>query len=195
MVSFVRMYEFLSQIVDYSDAELEKMWAFTKGLIPNLKTVNITPDIDISSIELTHYKIHKQNEMSIKLEGSATLEPISEVGSGVAKDPEKEFLSHIVQKINSLFDGNFTDDDVLNYARTITDKVMENNKVVDQVKNNTKEQAMLGGFEIAINDAVISSLDAHQSMATQVLSQDKVREGLANIVYELIMKGLKAPNL
>ena len=44
------MYEFLSQIVDYSDAELEKMWAFTKGLIPNLKTVNITPDIDISSI-------------------------------------------------------------------------------------------------------------------------------------------------
>lgn len=195
MISFVRMYEFLSQIVDYSDAELEKMWAFTKGLIPNLKTVNITPDIDISSIELTHYKLHKQNEMSIKLEGSATLEPISEVGSGVAKDPEKEFLSHIVQKINSLFEGNFTDDDVLNYARTITDKVMENNKVVDQVKNNTKEQAMLGGFEIAINDAVISSLDAHQNMATQVLSQDKVREGLANIVYELIMKGLKAPNL
>lgn len=195
MISFVRMYEFLSQIVDYSDVELEKMWAFTKGLIPNLKTVNITPDIDISSIELTHYKLHKQNEMSIKLEGSATLEPISEVGSGVAKDPEKEFLSHIVQKINSLFEGNFTDDDVLNYARTITDKVMENNKVVDQVKNNTKEQAMLGGFEIAINDAVISSLDAHQSMATQVLSQDKVREGLANIVYELIVKGLKAPNL
>ena len=191
MISFVRMYEFLSQIVDYSDAELEKMWAFTKGLIPNLKTVNITPDIDISSIELTHYKLHKQNEMSIKLEGSATLEPISEVGSGVAKDPEKEFLSHIVQKINSLFEGNFTDDDVLNYARTITDKVMENNKVVDQVKNNTKEQAMLGGFEIAINDAVISSLDAHQSMATQVLSQDKVREGLANIVYELIVKGLR----
>ena len=92
-------------------------------------------------------------------------------------------------------EGNFTDDDVLNYARTITSKVMENNKVVDQVKNNTKEQAMLGGFEIAINDAVISSLDAHQSMATQVLSQDKVREGLANIVYELIVKGLKAPNL
>ena len=191
MVSFVRMYEFLSQIVDYNDAELEKMWAFTKGLIPNLKTVNITPDIDISSIELTHYKLHKQNEMSIKLEGNATLEPISEVGSGIAKDPEKEFLSHIVQKINSLFEGNFTDDDVLNYARTIKDKVMENNKVVDQVKNNTKEQAMLGGFEIAINDAVISSLDAHQSMATQVLSQDKVRDGLANIVYELIMKGLK----
>ncbi|MCD8477572.1 MAG: hypothetical protein LRY68_06465 [Sulfurospirillum sp.] len=104
---------FLSQIVDYSDAELEKTVGIYKRLNPkSLKTINITPDIDISSIELTHYKLHKQNEMSIKLEGSATLEPISEVGSGVAKDPEKEFLSHIVQKINSLFEGNFTDDDV-----------------------------------------------------------------------------------
>ena len=195
MISFVRMYEFLSQIVDYSDIDLEKMWAFTKGLIPNLKTANITPDIDLSSIELTHYKLHKQNELDIKLNGNQTIDPISDVGSGIAKDPEKEFLSHIVQKINSLFEGNFTDDDVLNYARTITDKVLENNKVVDQVKNNTKEQAMLGGFEIAINDAVISSLDAHQSMATQVLSQDKVRDGLANIVYELILKGLKAKDL
>lgn len=191
MISFVRMYEFLSQIVDYNDEDLEKIWAFMKGLIPNLKTVNITPDIDISAIELTHYKLHKQNELNITLTGNQTIDPISDVGSGVAKDSEKEFLSHIVQKINSLFEGNFTDDDVLNYARTITDKVLENNKVVDQVKNNTKEQAMLGGFEIAINDAVISSLDAHQNMATQVLSQDKVREGLANIVYELILRGIQ----
>lgn len=35
---------------------------------------------------------------------------------------------------------------------------------------------MLGGFEIATNDCIINSLDAHQNMATQVLSQDKVRE-------------------
>ena len=29
---------------------------------------------------------------------------------------------------------------MLNYARTIRDKVMENKMVVEQVKNNTKEQ-------------------------------------------------------
>ena len=94
--------------------------------------------------------------------------------------------------MNSLFEGDFTQDDVLGYARTISNKMKENDKVVQQVINNTKEQAMLGGFEIALNDAVIESLDVHQNMATQVLSKDKVSEGLADIVYGLLIKGLSA---
>ena len=83
---------------------------------------------------------------------------------------------------------------MLNYARTIKDKVMENAKVIEQVNNNTKEQAMMGGFAEAINDAVIDSLDAHQNLATQVLGEERIRNGFANIVYELIAKGLKQVN-
>ncbi|MGJ0299500.1 type I restriction endonuclease subunit R [Aliarcobacter cryaerophilus] len=196
LVTFTRLYEFLSQIVDYDDVELEKLWAFVKGLIPNLKTLEISKnDIDISQIELTHYKLHKQKEVSIKLEGEEELINGGEQGTAVARDPEKEFLSKVVEKMNSLFEGDFTQDDVLGYARTISNKMKENDKVVQQVINNTKEQAMLGGFEIALNDAVIESLDVHQNMATQVLSKDKVREGLADIVYGLLMKGLSASSV
>ena len=192
MISFTRLYEFLSQIVDYEDTELEKLWAFSKGLIPNIRTYDEKEEVDISLIKLTHYKLHKQNQEDIKLVGNGTLSPITGAGSAVAKDPEKEFLSKIVEALNSLFQGDFTEDDVLSYLNTITTKVMENEKVVLQVKNNTKEQAMLGGFSDAINDAVIDSLDAHQSMATQVLSEDRVRIGLANMVYDLIIKGMRA---
>jgi type I restriction enzyme R subunit len=56
MISFVRMYEFLSQIVDYADEDLLKLWAFVKALIPNLKTYDTKDPIDISLVELTHYK-------------------------------------------------------------------------------------------------------------------------------------------
>ena len=196
LVTFTRLYEFLSQIIDYDDADLEKLWAFVKGLIPNLKTLEITKnDIDISQIELTHYKLHKQKEESIKLSGEEELKNGGEQGSAVARDLEKEFLSKIVEKMNSLFEGNFTEDDVLSYARTISNKMKENDRVVQQVINNTKEQAMLGGFEIALNDAVIESLDVHQNMATQVLSKDKVREGLADIVYGLLLKGLNSSSI
>ncbi|MBU0626047.1 DEAD/DEAH box helicase family protein [Patescibacteria group bacterium] len=192
LVTFTRLYEFLSQIVDYGDEELEKLWAFVKGLIPNLKTLEIQPDdIDISQIELTHYKLHQQKEIDIKLKGDEELQNSGDQGSAAARDPEKEFLSAIVEKMNALFEGDFTEDDVLNYARTISDKMKENSKVIQQVTSNSKEQAMIGGFEVALNDAVIDSLDAHQSMATQVLGKDKVREGLADIVYGLLMKGLQ----
>lgn len=83
-----------------------------------------------------------------------------------------------------------SDGDVLSYARTITGKVSENETILRQVANNTKEQAMMGGFADAIKDAVIDSLDVHQSLATQVLSEESIKKGLANIVYGLIDKEL-----
>ena len=103
-----------------------------------------------------------------------------------------KFLSEIIAKMNELFDGDFTNDDVLNYAKTISAKMTANDKVIQQVTNNSKEQAMIGGFEVALNDAVIESLDAHQNMATQVLSEERVRKGLSDIVYGLIIKGIQA---
>ena len=66
----------------------------------------------------------------------------------------------------------------------------ENERVMQQVINNSKEQAMIGGFEVALTDAVIDSLGVHENMATQVLGKDKVKAGLANIVYGLLLKGL-----
>lgn len=69
---------------------------------------------------------------------------------------------------------------------------MENSKVVEQVNSNTKEQAMMGGFADAINDAVIDSLYVHQNLATQVLGKERIKNRLADIVYELIARGLKA---
>lgn len=72
--------------------------------------------------------------------------------------------------------------------------MLENDKVIEQVSNNTKEQAMMGGFAEAINSAVIDSLEVHQDLATQVLGEERIRNGFANIVYELIAKGLNQAN-
>jgi len=193
LISFLRMYEFLSQIVDYADEDLLKLSAFVKALIPNLKTYDPKDPIDISQVQLSHYKLHKQKNQNIGLVGDEVeLGSIGGVGSAVAKDPEKELLSAVLGHMNALFEGNLTDEDMINYANTIKDKVLENDKVVEQVTNNTKEQAMMGGFAEAINSAVIDSLEVHQDLATQVLGKDRIRAGFADIVYELIAKGLKA---
>ena len=95
--------------------------------------------------------------------------------------------------MNELFAGELSDDDKLNYARTIRDKVMENEKVVQQLRTNTKEQAMLGDFPVVMSDAIIESMDAHKNMATQVLSEDKIKEGFARILLDIIYKEL--PNV
>jgi hypothetical protein len=38
----------------------------------------------------------------------------------------------------------------------------------------------------------IGSLDVHQNLATQVLNEERIRKGLADIVYQFISKGLQS---
>ena len=185
LVTFVRMYEFLSQVVDYDDSELEKLWAFVKHLIPNLKEYQTKEPIDISMVELTHYKLHKQQEQSIALTGEKQLEAGNPTGA-TAREPEKELLSYVVDEMNKIFSGDFTINDILNYAHTLKDKMAENQKVLEQVKNNTQEQAMMGGFTDSMIDAVIENMENHQEMATQALTQDRVMSGLAKILYKML---------
>jgi type I restriction enzyme R subunit len=192
LISFLRMYEFLSQIVDYADEDLLKLSTFVKALIPNLKTYNPKDPINIDDVKLSHYKLYKQKKQNISLAGDEVeLGAIDGAGSAVARDPEKELLSAILSHMNALFEGDLTDDDMINYANTIKDKMSEDAQLIEQVRNNNKEQAMIGGFTEKLNDAVIDSLGVHQDLATQVLGQDRIRAGFADIVYELIAKGLK----
>jgi len=193
LVTFVRLYEFLSQIVDYGDEELEKLWAFVKHLIPNLKTYETKEPIDISMVELTHYKLHQQKVKSIALLGeNAELKPISS-GGAVARDPEKELLSYVVDEMNHLFSGEFSSSDMINYARMIKDKMSENKSVMEQVQKNSQEQAMMGGFEESMSNAVVDNMETHQNFAMQVLSEEKIAKGLASILYKML-KAEKAQN-
>jgi len=90
--------------------------------------------------------------------------------------------------MNGLFAGDFSDSDMVNYARTITDKTMENQAVVEQIKVNTPEQAMLGDFPAIITDAIIGSMDSHSAMAEQVLSNKQIQQGFARLVLDLVYK-------
>ena len=190
LTSFVRMYEFLSQIVSYEDAELEKRCAFARGLLPNIKTIDLAPPLDLGDVEMTHFAIKNRKTHSIDLK-KGEINPDG-TGGGKARDPKTELLEMIIKQLNDLFAGELTDDDKLNYAITIKDKVLENARVVEQVRNNTKEQAMLGDFPDALTDAIIESMDAHQSMAGQLLGQDAVRKRFSRLVLDMLYKELEA---
>jgi type I restriction enzyme, R subunit len=190
--TFVKMYEFLSQIVDYEDADLEKLSVYARGLLPNLKTIDISPPIDITSVEMTHYSLKNKKLQSIDLEGGE-IKGIGSGGSGAARDPETDTLAQIVAQMNDLFASDLTDDDKLNYARTIRDKVMENETVMQQLRTNSKEQAMMGDFPSAMQDAIMGSMGAHENMAKQVLTEEKVQHGFARLLLDMIYSDMNNP--
>ena len=54
---------------------------------------------------------------------------------------------------------------------------------MNQLRNNTKEQAMLGTFLESINDAVIQSMGIHENMAMKVLSNQAVAKGFVELMF------------
>ncbi|MGB0833335.1 MAG: type I restriction endonuclease subunit R [Psychrobium sp.] len=197
LISFYRYYEFSSQIVDFDDIELEKLSVFAKHLHPLLRFDLIEDEIDLTDVVMTHYRLHEQREVDLELgnrvgEESASYVSPSKEGAGAApKDPTTELLNEIIARMNDLFiEDGLSETDMINYANTIAGKVSENDIVMDQLRNNTKEQAMLGQFPESINEAVIESMGIHEKMAMKVLSNEAVAKGFAGLMFDVLMKGL-----
>ena len=197
LISFCRYYEFSSQIVDFDDIELEKLSIYAKHLHPLLRIDSLQDDIDLSDVAMTHYRLHEQREADLQLgykigeEPKPTLLPSKEGSGATPKDTKTELLNEIISRMNDLFvEDGLTEGDMLNYANTIAGKVSENDTVMDQLRNNTKEQAMLGSFPESINDAVIQSMGIHENMAMKVLSNEVVAKGFAELMFDVLMKGL-----
>lgn len=192
--SFVRFYEFMSQIVDYDDKDLEKLSLYARNLRPMLRESIIDEDdIDLQGVVLSHYRLSKIKQQNLKLQENSPeyqLEPGDGGGSASAKDRQEELISQIIHRLNELFiTDNLTDQDLVNYAYTIRDKVMENEMVMMQIANNTPEQAMLGDFPQAVDDAIMGSHEAHQEQMMQLLSNPEKAKGFARVVFDLLQGG------
>lgn len=188
--TFVRFYEFMSQIVDYNDKDLEKLSLYARNLRPMLRETLLDEETsDLSSVVLSHYRLSKIRQQNIQLKEDAGeyLNPGDSLGSAKAKDKKEEFLSQIINRLNELFiTDELTDKDLVNYAYTVRDKLSENALVMSQIANNSPEQAMLGDFPKAIDDAVMDSNEAHQNQMMQLLSDPAKAADFARVVFDLL---------
>ncbi len=115
-------------------------------------------------------------------------QPAAGLGSATAKNIEEAFLSKIISRLNELFmTGHLTDNDMLNYAYTIRDKIKENALVMKQIEENTPEQAMLGHFSKALDDAIMNSSEAHQNQMMQLLSNPAKTASFAKLMFDLLL--------
>ena len=76
-------------------------------------------------------------------------------------------------------------------ARTVSDKVRENDRVMTQIANNSREQAMLSDFLQALDNAVLDSGEAHQKQQLRVLTALDAKKSFAAIIYDLLRSANK----
>ncbi len=186
--SFIRLYSFLSQIIDWQDIELEKQYAYGRLLLTKLpfRTGSGRLNLD-DEVELTAYR----NEVTF--EGSASLMigetkavyGSSELGTGRGPEDSKSPLSEIIELINDRFGTDWTDEDKLLFDQISGDMVADD-KLVEQVKVNSKDQ-IRPVFVDQVMKAFINRQDRNEKIVNEFLSNEDVRnliiDALLNEVY------------
>ena len=186
MGAYVRLYAFLSQIFDYGNTDIEKRFLFYKRLIPLLDFGRERDTVDLSKVVLTHHTLKSRGKQPLGLsaDGTYKLPPMDAIGSGSVQEKQQAYLVEIIEKVNGLFEGELTDDDQLVYVNgVLKGKLLENETLMRQAVSNSKEQfANSPDLKDALLHAIMDALDAHQTMSTQALGSERVREGLRDIL-------------
>ncbi len=185
MGAFVRLYTFLSQIFDYGNTALEKRAIFFRRVLPLLELGRERETIDLSKIRLTHHVLKERPRAVMPLGGPAPkLDPLTEAGAGSIQEKQKAWLREIIEKVNTLFDGELSESDKLVYVNdVIKGKLLESATLAKQAASNTKEQfATSPDLRNGLKDAVIEAMDAHNTMSTQALNSEKVLAGMLEIL-------------
>lgn len=182
MGAYLRLYAFLSQILDYGNTDVEKRAIFYRRLLPLLEFGREREGVDLSGVKLTHHSLKNEGKRDL-LYGSGEapkLAGVAEVGSGGLHDKEKALLDEIIARVNDLFGADTTDDDQLIYVnQVLKGKLLESDELIQQARNNTKAQFANSptlGQELV--DAIMDALAAHSSLSKQALGSKRIQDGL-----------------
>lgn len=76
--------------MNYGDTDLEKRSAFYRHLLPWLKAEDLNDPIDLSGVELSHYRLQDLGKRRIRLdnktEEDGKLKPMTDVGTGSPRE-------------------------------------------------------------------------------------------------------------
>ncbi|RKW98086.1 type I restriction endonuclease subunit R [Corynebacterium diphtheriae] len=187
--SFVRLYDFLSQVIDYQDTDLEKLALFLRLLRPRLTGRKTPEELDFNNIELTHIKQTRQSEVAISLGGdSEKLKPMG-VGGGRSRDPHLVAWEEILNNINSLFeDEDFDPSSVESWVQGVVTILVQNEEIKDQVNANTKEQFRESQtIETAVTNAVLDHQDSQQNIMEKFFEsahrKGQIIKEISDLVY------------
>ncbi|PKY09806.1 restriction endonuclease [Acidithiobacillus marinus] len=182
---FCRTYAYIAQLIDFGDPALENYAAFAKLL---QKRLNGEPPekVDLKGLVLTGFDIKNKDDVAGDEDEPPVLKPVGP-GTGGGKGDDPRYLHEIIDRLNRLFGDATPLRDQATFVNHIVAIARENDIVMAQVENNSREQALKGNLPGAVQQGVVRALTSHQKLATLVLKSDRqAMAALTDVIYELI---------
>jgi type I restriction enzyme R subunit len=190
LAGYVRMYSFLSQILPYTDPDLEMLYSYGRFLLPHLPLDRDNTVVKIGNeIELQYYRLKRisSGPIDLRLGESQGVYSPTDVGTGKVKE-EMAPLSEIIQVLNERFGTNFTEEDRLFFDQ-IKARATSNNQVVQTAMANPLDKFQLGVRKL-IEDLMIQRMTENDKIVTRYMEDSEFQRTafpiLARGIFEAV---------
>lgn len=182
--SFNRTYSFLTQIMPFSDVELEKLFTYTRFLYKKLPRTSENDKFKLGDeVSLEYYRLQKIAENNIAMEDQGVYELEGGGSAGIRMSKEDEVaLSEIIEVLNKRFATAFNTADKLFFDQIEEDMILDE-KLAGQAKNNSIENFKFG-FEDLFMDKLIGRMEQNQDIFTKMMDD----KDFGNIVKSYMLK-------
>ena len=191
LTDYVRLYAFLSQIIPFTDADLEKLYVFGRYLLRRLPRLKGELPKEIQqNIDMESYRIKKARDGKITLErGNGEVEPIKPKGDHYILEEELEQLSLIIRELNERFGTDFTEEDKV-FIQQLEEKLIGETALETSVLTNTPENARLT-FDHVVTDRLQDMLDTNFKFYKRITDDRDFGKFFLDWLFERFRKTIK----
>lgn len=194
--SFLRLYEFVTQLVSFIDVDLERFYIFVKHILPALPFTGTGENEDLShEIDLAQYKADLKEAGQIKLDDGKEAEALrnpSTGGSGNGPKPGELLapLSQIIQEFNERYGLNFAEADI-RWMEDVEAKTESDEILVQQAKNSDPSAFKTVYDERAL-DLLIDQRERSEDLFNVLVGNDAARGFLFDKMRDAFLRSVLA---
>lgn len=191
---FGRIYNYVAQLIDFGDPELENFAAFSKLVAKRLHGLSVK-EIDISGLVLTGYGIFKKKmegvSPDIDVDSVPPLTPISPITTNEKAPIKLSYLKEIIDLISAVFGDISTTEEQVVLINHLAAIIRKDDVVMAQIRSNSEDVAMKGNLPSAVMKAVIQALGSHQALSAVLLNKDddQALNNIIKVLYRLLKNG------
>lgn len=194
--TYVRLYDFLSQVLDFGDTDVEKHAIFFRYLASQIRIQDRSPEVDLSEVALVNIKQKELGEHSLDLtDGEVVpLLPTSAAGSKKAHDPRLKLMQEIIAQLNQQFAGeNFREDQEVTWVEALVAAMRTDSDLAEQAEANSEAQFLTSPtLKDAVLLAVAETDAAHSRMTELFHEKGHVEKALVELLGRLLYLELHA---
>ncbi|MCP5094433.1 MAG: type I restriction endonuclease subunit R, partial [Chloroflexi bacterium] len=192
--SFVRVYQFLAQILPFVDTYMESLKTFLKLLLTKLPAPD-DPDYlkgILESVDVDSYRIEHEATLHIMLEGNTEIDPIPTDVRGGKYIPELDLLSHIIANFNNQFGSTTWSSDekiARDIAEDLAQEVAESDEYQHAKANSGRQNAKIA-FEKMLIQAVQKYIFTRTDFYRDFTNQPEVKSFIVNELFRYDYDGM-----